>query len=53
MIFEHELALALGMSVAEIRHGRGAPMPISELAVAWPLFYRHQAEQAKREAGED
>lgn len=54
-ISECELALELGMSLTELRQGRGTPMPLSEMTVEWPLFWgyrsrvegRQQAEQAK------
>lgn len=38
-LFLCELALELNMSVAEITHGRGAPMSAHELAVVWPTYY--------------
>ena len=46
-LFEHELALELGMSVSEIRHGRGTPMSAQELTVGWPLFFaaRHRIQK--------
>jgi hypothetical protein len=48
-IFEHELALELKMSVAELRHGRGAQMPASELLRDWPLFFESRKRMAERE----
>lgn len=37
-MFEHELALELGMTVAELRHGRGTPMSAHEL-MRWQVFF--------------
>lgn len=48
-LFEHELALELKMTVAELRHGRGAPMPASELLRDWPLFFEARTRIAERE----
>jgi hypothetical protein len=38
-ISEHELAVELGMTVAELHHGRGVEMPLCELTRDWPLFW--------------
>jgi hypothetical protein len=47
-IFEHELALELGMTVGELHNGRGTPMSAHELSVRWPLFRAYQVRQQKR-----
>jgi hypothetical protein len=44
-----ELAEQLHMSVAELCHGRGTPMPLSELAVGWPAYYAHKQRVVERE----
>jgi hypothetical protein len=53
-ISECELALELGMSLAELHHGRGTPMPLFELTVIWPLFwgYRNRMRERQRAAEE-
>jgi hypothetical protein len=43
------LALELGMTVAELTHGRGAPMPAHELVAVWPAFLRYRERQAEHE----
>lgn len=48
-IFQHELALELGMTVAELMHGRGAPVPLREIAVEWPVFFALRQRQAERQ----
>lgn len=48
-IFQHELALELKMTVAELMHGRGAPTPLHEVAVDWPLFFAVRKREAERE----
>jgi hypothetical protein len=52
-IFLCELALALGMSVSEIVHGRGTPMSAHELAVVWPAYYAYRERKRVREERED
>jgi hypothetical protein len=52
-IFTCELALELGMTVAELTCGRGTPMSAHEFGVLWPAFYRskrrvHEREQEKQ-----
>ena len=51
-MFEHELALELGMTVSEIRHGRGTPMTAHELSVGWPLFFAYRRKVADQQAAE-
>jgi hypothetical protein len=48
-LFMFELAEQLHMSVAELCHGRGTPMPLSELAVGWPAYYAHKQRVVERE----
>lgn len=48
-IYQHELALELKMTVAELTHGRGTPMSAHELCVSWPLFYEYQRREAQRQ----
>lgn len=45
-LFEHELALELGMTVGEM----GVRMSAHELTVRWPLFFEYRQRQADREA---
>jgi hypothetical protein len=45
----HELALELNMSIAEITHGRGAPMSAHELTVLWPAFFDDKHREAERQ----
>jgi hypothetical protein len=45
-----ELALALGLTVGEITHGRGTPMSAHELTVIWPTFFAWRARAAERDA---
>jgi hypothetical protein len=45
----HELALELNMSIAEITHGRGAPMSAHELTVLWPAFFDYKHREAERQ----
>lgn len=47
-IERHELALELGMTVAELMHGRGAPTPLRELTVEWPAFWAYRQREAER-----
>jgi hypothetical protein len=49
-LFECELALELGMSLSELRHGRGTPMSAHELGVEWPAFYAYRRREAERQA---
>lgn len=45
-MFLCDLARDLHMTVAEITHGRGAPMSAHELGVMWPTYFRfHQLER--------
>ena len=46
----HRLALRLGMTVAELKHGRGAPMSASEIAIDWPLYWQAESRIAARRA---
>lgn len=39
----HRMALNLHMSVAELLHGRGAPMSARELCIDWPAYYEAEA----------
>jgi hypothetical protein len=48
-LFECELALELGMSLSELRHGRGTPMSAHELGVEWPAFFAYRHRQAAAE----
>ena len=48
-LFEHDLALELHMTVAELRHGRGAPTPLAELVRDWPLYFEAKRRLAERE----
>ncbi len=54
-MFEHELCLELGMSKAELYHGRGAVMSLREL-YEWQLFFNTRgeirAEQQREQAAE-
>lgn len=43
-LFEHELALELGMTVGEM-HQR---MSLEELTVRWPLYWAYRNRQRKR-----
>jgi hypothetical protein len=47
-MFMCELALELNMSLAELAHGRGAPMPLHELGVIWPTYFRARDRERKR-----
>lgn len=47
-IFLYELAEHLHMTVAELTHGRGTPMPAHELSVGWPAFFRVKKRERKR-----
>jgi hypothetical protein len=49
-LFECELALELGMSLSELRHGRGTPMSAHELGVEWPAFFAYRQREAVRQA---
>lgn len=49
-LFMHELALELKMTVGELCYGRGTPMSLHELSVAWPAFFGVKREIAEREA---
>jgi hypothetical protein len=49
-LFECELGLELGMSLSELRHGRGTPMSAHELSVEWPAFFAYRHRQAAAEA---
>jgi hypothetical protein len=48
-IFMHELAERLHMTVGELCYGRGTPMSLHELSVAWPAFYAIREKQRERE----
>jgi hypothetical protein len=52
-ITECELALRMGMSLAELRHGRGTPMPLSELTVEWPLYEAYLNRQGARDRADE
>ena len=52
-LFEHELALELHMSVAELRHGRGTPMSVQELTVGWPMFFAYRNRVAQQQAQDE
>lgn len=45
----HELALELGMTVGEIKHGRGTPMSAAELTRDWPLYFAYRKREAERQ----
>ena len=47
-IFQCQLAEILHMTVAELMHGRGAPMSAHELAVVWPTYHRTVARMEQR-----
>ncbi len=53
-LFEAELCLALGMTRAELHHGRGTPTPLHEVTVYWPAYYtaknRMDAQRAREQA---
>jgi len=44
-----ELALALGMSIAEMCHGAGTPMSAHEMTVIWPAFFAWRERARARE----
>jgi hypothetical protein len=44
-----ELAMALGMTISELEHGRGAPMSLQEATVIWPQFWAYQAREQERQ----
>jgi len=48
-LFMHELALELHMTVGELCYGRGTPMSLHELSVAWPEFFDYRRRVAVRE----
>lgn len=51
-MFEAELCLALGMTRAELHHGRGTRTPLHEVTVFWPSYYASKGRidaQRKRE----
>ena len=48
-LFAHELALELGMTVAELSYGRGTPTSAHELTVAWPAFFAYRARERERQ----
>lgn len=47
-ISECERALKLGMSITELRRGRGAETTAHEMCVIWPLYDRFVAEEELR-----
>lgn len=49
-MFLCEMALEMGMSIAELVHGRGTPMGAHELCVIWPCYFEVKNREAKREA---
>ncbi len=44
-----QLCRELGMTKAELIHGRGARMSAHELCVEWPLYMRLEAELQQRQ----
>jgi len=42
-MFEAQLCIKLGITRAELHHGRGALMPLEELTVFWPAYFATEA----------
>lgn len=47
-LFVGELCQELGLTVAEINHGRGALMSAWEISIFWPLFFGVKSRERER-----